>query len=179
MATVKPPSRFATQDLTTRQKPNSSTSRDSTPLSSHVEWRRRTWDTEVDDALKIAPSFWRNRRCMMSIYIPNLWLNLWYRGENAHFLLTWKIRIARKFGKINGGQNQHLEARNQAPFSPELALFPFKKRCFMRYFESTPQSTTWIFLTPKEKQLHPYSYTSHQHKTKGCDKMQNHLFYRL
>jgi hypothetical protein len=28
--------------------------------------------------------------------------------------------------KIKGGQNQHLEARNQAPFSPKLALFPFK-----------------------------------------------------
>ena len=67
-----------------------------------------------------------SRRCMMSIYKPNLWLNQWYRGENAHFLLTWKIRIATKYRKINGGQNQHLEARNQAPFSPKLALFPFK-----------------------------------------------------
>ena len=32
----------------------------STPSSSHVEWRR-TWDTEVDDALKQGSSFWREQ----------------------------------------------------------------------------------------------------------------------
>ena len=108
-----------------RNKPSSSTSRVSTPFSSPVEWRR-TWDTEVDDALKQPPSFWMSRRCMMSIYIPNLWLNLWYREENAHFFTYLKNLNSHEIRKINGGQNQHLEARNQAPFSPKLALSPFK-----------------------------------------------------
>ena len=75
---------------------------------------------------KQPPSFWMSRRCMMSIYIPNLWLNLWYRGENTHFLLTWKIWTATKYEKSMDGQNQHPEAGNQALFSPKLALFPFK-----------------------------------------------------
>jgi hypothetical protein len=62
----------------------------------------------------------------MSIYKPNLWLNQWYRGENAHFFTYLKNPNSHEIRKINGGQNQHLEARNQAPFSPKLALFPFK-----------------------------------------------------
>ena len=62
----------------------------------------------------------------MSIYKPNLWLNQWYRGENAHFFTYLKNPNSHKIQKINERQIQHPEARNRAPFSSKLALFSFK-----------------------------------------------------
>jgi hypothetical protein len=76
-----------------------------------------------------------NRRCMMSIYIPNLWLNLWYRGEKCTFLHTWKIWIATKCRKIKGRQNQHLGAPKQALLHHESALFLLKNVVFWGSFK--------------------------------------------
>ena len=155
MATVKPPSRFATQDLTTRYKPISSTSRDSTPLSSHVEWRRRTWDTEVDDAVKTAPFFLEKQEVHdVNIYTKSVARSVVSRGECSFFtylknLNSHKIRKNQWMAKSAPWNTK------SSTFFPWTSTFPFQKRCFMRYFESTPQSTTWFFLTPKEKTITP------------------------
>ena len=78
-----------------------------------------------------------SRRCMMSIYIPNLWLKpvvSW--GEMPIFLHTWKIWIASKYRKSKEGQNQHLEALKQALLHHESTLFSFKNEVFWGSFKT-------------------------------------------
>jgi hypothetical protein len=107
--------------------------------------RKRQQTSKGEDALKQCPLISSNKQVanrICNVFSTDRWWancsppasnRLEIRAESQHqkalilhYLLTWNIWIARKYGKIKGEQNQHLEARNQAPFSLKLALFPFK-----------------------------------------------------
>ena len=102
-------------------------------------------DHVVDDDKTVNESFTVNGTSPILINESGLYSPLYMTNRlrfwtwprlKSPILLTWKIWIATKCWKIEGRQNQHLEAPKQALLHHESALFSFKNVVFWGSFKT-------------------------------------------